>query len=665
MIPINPAAARYAKFAWGSLAYVLVVIMWGAFVRATGSGAGCGNHWPSCNGQVIPRPKDVEQLIEFSHRLTSGLFGLLAIGLVVFAFRLFPKGHRVRAAAVVTLIFTVTEALIGMLLVRYGWVASDDSVERAIAMSGHLINTFFLLTAMTLLAWWASGGGGMRLRGQGGVGLSLFVGVVGMLLLGVSGAVTALGDTLYPVREMAMNPVRHFLIDLRVFHPIIAISVGLYLLLVAALVARMRPSETVSRYARGVTTLFLIQLVIGLVNVLLHAPVWMQLVHLLFADLVWITFMLLGAAALAVNAPRREAVEPDRASVDSPQPNLTGVQAAMGRPGIKDYMILTKPRVISLLLFTTLAAMFIAANGWPGGWLLLAVAIGGYMSAGAANTINMVIDRDIDGTMKRTSTRPTVTQKVSAKDALLFGFGLAIGSFVLLAWAANLLTALLSLAGLVFYVVVYTMLLKRRTWHNIVIGGAAGAFPPLVGWAAVAGELTPLAWWLFAVIFVWTPVHFWALALLIKEDYAKAGVPMLPAVWGERMTVMQIGLYLVLTVMVTVWAYLQGWLGTPYAIGATTLNAILAVRWLGLLRMPDRPHAVSLYKFSMLYLALLFVIAAVDRAVAPSAVAVADTVSASIGHLDNRVADASSSLADSRTGSSSLTVSPDTGIGVR
>lgn len=283
----------------------------------------------------------------------------------------------------------------------------------------------------------------------------------------------------------------------------------------------------------------------------------------------------------------------------------------------RDYIALTKPRVISLLLFTTLAAMFIAADSvhrvtLP---LFLAVAIGGYAAAGAANAINMVIDRDIDGRMTRTTSRPTVTQRISTRDAMIFALAMESLSFGLLWAAANLLAASLALAGLLFYVFIYTLLLKRRTWHNIVIGGAAGAFPPLVGWAAVTGSLSVLAWYLFAIIFVWTPVHFWALALLIKDDYASAGVPMLPCVKGDRATVAQIAIYMFVTVIVTFLPLLTEGLHAIYFIGAIVLNAVLIRKTVQLYREATRPRASSLFHYSMLYLALLFLAMAIDRAV--------------------------------------------------
>lgn len=280
----------------------------------------------------------------------------------------------------------------------------------------------------------------------------------------------------------------------------------------------------------------------------------------------------------------------------------------------RDYFWLTKPRVISLLLFTTLMAMFIAAGGWPGLSLFVAVFVGGYMAAGAANAFNMVMDRDIDGQMRRTATRPTVTERISRGHATVFAVVLMVLSFVLLWWGANLTAALLAMAGLVWYVLVYTLYMKRRFWSNIVIGGAAGAFPPLVGWAAVTGDLSLFAGYLFLIIFFWTPVHFWALALLIKDDYARAGIPMLPVVRGERETVLQIWLYAILTTVITLIPVLMGELGWFYLVLALGLNGVLLQRSLQLFRTLKPRGIILLYKYSMLYLALLFVAMAVDRA---------------------------------------------------
>lgn len=600
---------RLNRYAWGVLVWNVLVALFGAFVRATGAGAGCGAHWPTCNGEVIPRAPQVETLIEFTHRATSGLAFLSVLVLLLLAFRSLPKGHPARLGAGLSFLFMVTESLVGASLVLFGWTAHNTSAARAVVQMVHLANTYFLLASLALTAWWASGGAPLRLRGQGAVGGALLLGFLALLFLGMSGAVTALGDLLFPVRstlealERSLTPGEHFLVRLRVLHPLIAVSVGLYVVFAGYLVAHLRPSSLARRLAHALAYLYGVQLLAGLVNVWLKAPVWMQLLHLLLAYGVWLLFLFLAAAALAQGARRVELGE-------------GGGEAHRGMGGAtwKDYLALTKPRVISLLLLTALFATFMAARGWPGLKLFLVVALGGYMMAGAANAINMVIDRDIDARMKRTSRRPTVTQKISSRDALLFALLLALLAFFVLWWGANLLAATLALMGLIWYVLVYTLYLKRRTWHNIVIGGAAGAFPPLVGYAAVTGELSLFAWYLFALIFFWTPVHFWALALMIQDDYRAVGVPMLPVVLGERVTVLQIALYAVLTALISLMPLLLGELGLTYLAFSLILNGLLILKSLALYRQPERRTAVSLYKYSMLYLALLFVGMAVDRA---------------------------------------------------
>ena len=282
---------------------------------------------------------------------------------------------------------------------------------------------------------------------------------------------------------------------------------------------------------------------------------------------------------------------------------------------VNAYIALTKPRIISLLLFTTMAAMFIANDAQHPVTLLmfLAVAVGGYMAAGAANTINMVIDRDIDGRMERTAMRPTVTKFISQRSAMLFAITLAILSCALLGQFGCLLSAGLAMAGLVFYVVVYTLILKRRTWQNIVWGGAAGAFPPLVGWTAVTHDLNALAWMLFAIIFFWTPVHFWALAILLKDDYIKAGIPMLPSVRGERVTVVQISYYTAITVLLTLLPFWMHYVSWIYLVSAVLLNIVLVRFCAKLYVRPERSQAKHLFHYSMLYLALLFLAMALDH----------------------------------------------------
>lgn len=307
---------KFAVYAWAVVAYNLAVILWGAYVRATGSGAGCGSHWPLCNGEVFPRAQASEMLIEFTHRLMSGASLLLIIGLVVWAFRAFPKRHAVRTGATLSLIFILTEALIGAGLVLFELVADNASVARAMFMSVHLANTFVLLAVMTLTAWWATGGRPLSLREQGNVMWLLLVALVGTLILAVSGAVTALGDTLFPSNSLAaglsadFSQTAHLLIRLRLLHPVLAVTVGSIVVLVALLTSLLRRGDAWTRiWMMAVIALVAAQLGAGLLNVALLAPVWLQLVHLLLADLLWLALVLLSASALVQTAKREERLD--------------------------------------------------------------------------------------------------------------------------------------------------------------------------------------------------------------------------------------------------------------------------------------------------------------------------------------------------------------------
>jgi heme o synthase len=280
------------------------------------------------------------------------------------------------------------------------------------------------------------------------------------------------------------------------------------------------------------------------------------------------------------------------------------------RQVLADYFDLTKPKVQSLLLFTTIMSMEIAGD--PPVSKVALTCLGGYLSAGGAGAVNHYWDRDIDAGMRRTANRPIPSGRVSPAAALRFGFALAALSFVLLALTVNLLAAVLALGGFVGYVGVYTIWLKRRTPHNIVIGGAAGAMPPLVGWAATRGSLSWTAVYLFAIVFYWTPPHFWSLSLLMKDEYAKVGVPMLPVVRGERETRRQILLYTLLLYAVTQLPFCAGAFGDLYLVGSIALGLMFIAGAVLLYRRADRRTALRLYLFSMAYLALLFGVMVAD-----------------------------------------------------
>jgi protoheme IX farnesyltransferase len=280
---------------------------------------------------------------------------------------------------------------------------------------------------------------------------------------------------------------------------------------------------------------------------------------------------------------------------------------------LRDYLTLTKPKVQSLLLFTTVTTMYVAGD--PSASLIFLTCLGGALSAGGAGAVNHAVDRDIDRTMARTADRPVAAGRISPAAAIAFGALLAASSFALLSLTVNPLAAALSLSGFFGYVFVYTLWLKRTTPQNIVIGGAAGAVPPLVAWAAVTGGLSGTAFYLFAIIFFWTPPHFWALSLLMKDEYAKAGVPMMPVVRGEAETRRQIVLYTVLLYAVTQLPFCAGGFGAVYLIASMTLGAVFIYFSVRLLRSEDRSWALRTYLFSLAYLALLFLSMPLDRVV--------------------------------------------------
>jgi heme A synthase len=292
--------SKLAVFAWFVLAFSLVVIVWGAFVRASGSGAGCGGHWPLCNGEVVPLAPKLATVIEFTHRMMSGLSLVLVAILAIWAFRVTSKGHPVRRGAAASLAFMITEALIGAALVLFGWVAGNASVARTISTSLHLLNTFCLLAAMALTAWWASGGTPLRLRRQGNGRWMLGLALLGVMVVGLTGVISALGDTLFPARSLSSGlaqdvaPTAHFLVRLRMAHPVLAVAVGAYLFYVGSLLHDVR--WHLDRYVR---VLLLAQVGAGALNMVLLAPTWLQLVHLLLADLIWIGLVLLSATVLA------------------------------------------------------------------------------------------------------------------------------------------------------------------------------------------------------------------------------------------------------------------------------------------------------------------------------------------------------------------------------
>ncbi len=296
--------ARFARYAWGVLAYNVAVVLWGAYVRATGSGAGCGAHWPLCNGTITPRSTAMDTIIEFTHRVTSGIDLVLVALLAIAAFRIFPRRHPARLGAVLASIFLVSEALIGAALVLLEHVARNPSTKRGYSLTAHLINTLTLLACLTLTAWWGTGRPRVRVAGRPGwmAGISLAV----VVLMGVTGAIAALGDTLFPASSLAagfaqdLDPGAHIFLRLRAIHPMLASLAAAWLIFYAAVVAASGPRAR--RRAWILAGLLAAQLTAGIMNLLLLAPIWLQMTHLLLADLLWITLVLLCATVLAESA---------------------------------------------------------------------------------------------------------------------------------------------------------------------------------------------------------------------------------------------------------------------------------------------------------------------------------------------------------------------------
>ncbi len=301
---------HFAKYASFTLAFNLLVIVWGAYVRASNSGAGCGSHWPLCNGEVIPSSPTIKTLVEYSHRLSSGLALLLVVVMLIWAFRAHAPKHQLRYFAAATMFFMLMEAAIGAGLVLFEMVAENESIARALWMSAHLINTFLLVGTLAITAWAATTGELFGVRGQGSINWLFAAAILATLILGVSGAVTALGATLFPVKSLAegleqdLSPTAHILIRLRFFHPLIAVGVSGLLILTAFFARTRRPSDGVRKWSNALIALALTQIGAGAVNLLLHAPIWLQLVHLLLSDMVWIALVLLVCSAF--QQPARE-----------------------------------------------------------------------------------------------------------------------------------------------------------------------------------------------------------------------------------------------------------------------------------------------------------------------------------------------------------------------
>jgi protoheme IX farnesyltransferase len=585
----------FRRLAVVTIATTFVLIAVGGLVRATDSGLGCPD-WPRCFGKLVP-PAELHAWIEHSHRLVASVVMVLVAALVVAAWRT-GQERVVRRAAVAALALVLAQALIGAFVVW--WKLRADSVTL------HLATALALVALLIFIDFRARHGGGRR-QGQdrrfvrlvaAGAGLLYLQMLVGSTVTGHHAGLAYPLDVLWP--DLGPSVAR-----IQLAHRTLAVVVGT-LVVAIWLVARrsQRAHPTVTRLAGYAAGLVAVQIGLGVANVANRLSALTVVPHLAVGALLWGTlFALLLHADRFAGLPGRDPAEPE------PAPARGARQSATA------YFLLTKPRIIELLLVTTVPTMFIAARGVPSPWLMAATLFGGALSAASANVLNCYLDRDIDALMRRTARRPLPAHRVDPADALRFGLVLGVAGFVWLWTLVNLLSAVLATAAILFYVFVYTIGLKRRSTQNIVIGGAAGAVPVLVGWSAVTGRVDLPALVLFAIIFYWTPPHFWALSLRFKDDYAAAGVPMLPVVRGARETSTQILYYTVLLVAVTLLLYPAGRMGAVYLAAAVALGGAFIWRALELRRDLTGRRAIRLFSFSNTYLALLFGAMALDAVV--------------------------------------------------
>ena len=585
----------------------LVVI--GVIVRATESGMGCPD-WPLCYGQIIPPTTDSGDVIaykawlEWIHRAIAAVIGLIVLAVVFIALRNLKGRRSLQGASIALLALVLFQAWLG----RQTVLESNSGAS----VTAHLASA---MAFVGLQIWMLARSGydetlaGIRRASGSVVAPIVAAGAIYALLLfgsNVTGTDTGLlypdwplmGGTLFPPITELSTPM--------IVHRYATAIVALILISALWIVRREQGSPAhVRQLLTYAAAVFAVQCVIGAVQIFTKLAPWTQTLHVALATIIWI--LTIGAASIALLEGRSAGRSLADAAQRPPQSR---------RETLAAYIALTKPRIVELLLITTVPAMLLAAQGFPPLPLIAATLVGGTLSAASANVFNCIIDADIDAQMARTAARPLVTGRISVGAALLFASILGVASFIFLALTTTIMAAFISLLAIAFYVLIYTLILKRSTPQNIVIGGAAGALPPVIGWAAVTGDISLVPVLLFALVFYWTPPHFWALALRIGSDYAAAGVPMLPVTAGPAETAQQIWLYTILLVAMSLMLWAVAGMGLVYLAVAVIGGGIFLLRaWRlrsdvlgdGLLR-----GATRLYRFSISYLTLIFAAIAID-----------------------------------------------------
>ena len=592
-----PSSFRRLLLAVGVSTYILIVI--GIIVRVTESGSACPD-WPTCFGALNP-PLGSEALIPYLHRVVALVTGLLVIGAVWYSIRRLRDLRLIVRPLIVALAVLTAQVILGGINVIWDLPPQLAALHLGLALS---VQALVLVSLVAAFAGPRLEHEPWRLSYRSPFSRLSLITLAATFILLVSGAAVAASHATtvcsgWLLCNGSLVPP-DFLGWANLIHRLATVAAGLLILALFVQAWRTQRTQTGILVATtAATVLFVSQALMGALEISKSYPAYLLGLHVATAAAVWsaliIQVTLTGLAGRTAEAERLEA------------------QTWTGRKGLlKDFLMLTKPIVVALLLVTTFAGMVVGAKAWPSARILFWTLLGGFMAAGGSGAINQYIDRRDDEKMQRTSRRPIPSGRMTPAEGLAFGVALALVSFYLMVAFVNFLAALLTLAGIIYYVLLYSIVLKKTTVQNIVIGGGAGAVPPLVGWAAATGGLNIPSLFLFAVIFMWTPPHFWALALVRRKDYARAGVPMLPVIRGERETRWQIFLYTLELVALTLILPVFGLGGGIYLVCAAVLGGSLVYSAWRVWRGEGNKVAWMMYRHSSMYLAFLFLALMID-----------------------------------------------------
>ena len=630
---VVPAVTRYHKLALATVVSTILLVAMGVIVRATGSGMGCPD-WPLCNGQLIPSTTDYRPWLEWIHRAIASIIGFEILGLANLAVRHLRDRRSILWPTLFAVVLVGFQAYLGEETVRLG--NSGPSVLAHLASAMALLG---LLTYLTVRVRYPG-----RMVGEGAsqrftlVATLAAASIYALLLFGSNvmandaGAVFTdwplMNGGISPATAPGLPPVVAGLYEIQALHRYVAGIVALIVWATAIGAWRTQKARPwIVRVALWMGALFTVQVAIGALLVFTALAPWARTLHVVVGAVVWALSVALAVASYYEARTAGATIPAGEGPGTSDGGDGSGtLRKHSTGDTVRAYIALTKPRIIELLLVTTIPAMVLATRNLPGmnapEWFRLAfwTLVCGSLAAGSANAINQYLDRDIDLLMSRTRRRPLPANDVTPENAMVFGIALGIISVSAMAFFVNLVAAFLTLLAIAFYVVVYTILLKRNTSQNIVIGGAAGALPPVIGWAAVTGRIEIPAVVLFLLVFYWTPPHFWALALRIRKDYEAARIPMLPVVKGVPETTRQIALYAVVLVAISLAFYPIAGMGLVYLVAAVGLGAVFLWRAYVLWTQGTSPdgsltQSIRLYKYSISYLTLLFAAVMVDALV--------------------------------------------------